>query len=96
MIDTRKETLLSFAEAAQQYDRNISTLHRWRLRGIRGVKLESILLGGERRTSQEALERFFERSTAAADGLEEPETRTASQRKRAIETAERELAKAGI
>ncbi len=47
---------------------HISTVHRWRQRGARGVKLETILVGGTRYTSSEALQRFFTASTAAADG----------------------------
>ncbi len=36
-----------------------STLYRWALHGVRGVKLESLQLGGTLATSREALERFF-------------------------------------
>ena len=68
---------------------------RWRLRGIRGVKLETIKIGGRRFTSAEALARFIEQSTAAADGLPLP-TRTNRQREAAIRRAERELDGLGI
>ncbi len=40
---------------------HVSTIYRWRLRGIRGVKLETFLIGGRRYTSVEAIERFTER-----------------------------------
>lgn len=43
------------------------TVHRWRLRGIRGVTLETQLIGGVRYTSHEALDRFLRNSTAAAE-----------------------------
>ena len=67
----------------------------WRLRGVRGNKLETILIGERRYTSQEALERFAARTTAIASGEQLP-VRTSRQRQRSIEEAERELAKDGI
>ena len=45
-----------------------STVHRWRLRGARSIRLETLLVGGARVTSEEALSRFFHATTAAADG----------------------------
>jgi hypothetical protein len=98
MIDVSTETLLTFAEFAASLPNrpNISTVHRWRLRGCRGVKLESIMLGGTRFTSQEAGQRFFNKITAVADGTAQPEARTSTQRERAISRAEAELEAAGI
>jgi hypothetical protein len=40
---------------------HISTVYRWEQRGLRGVRLESMQLGGTRCTSEEALIRFFAR-----------------------------------
>jgi hypothetical protein len=96
MIDISSERLLTFTEAAKLLPGNVhlSTLHRWRLSGTRGVKLESCLVGGKRLTSAEALQRFAERTTAAANGEPEPVAsvgRTSAQRLRDIERAEREL-----
>jgi hypothetical protein len=64
-------------------------------RGIKGVRLESVVLGGQRFTSAQALQRFADRTTAAANG-EPPPVRTPAQRSRAIEQAKRELDAAGI
>ena len=91
------EHLMSFSAAAKSLPGrpNIATLWRWRTHGVRGVKLETILVGGRRYTSQEALERFSERITAAANG-EPASRRTNRQRKAAIGQAERELNAAGI
>jgi hypothetical protein len=91
------EQLLSLSEAArsQPVRRNVSTLWRWVQRGVRGVRLQTILVGGRRYTSREALERFSMEVTAAADG-KSPPARTPRQRQRDIEKAEAELAKAGI
>jgi len=41
------------------------TLSLWYRRGIRGVKLETILIGGRRCTSLEALNRFYQNVSAA-------------------------------
>ena len=96
MIDIHREKLLSFPEASASLKGrpNLSTLHRWRLPGVRGVRLETLLLGGRRVTSAEALQRFVEATTAAADGAPTP-TRTSSKQQRDIERAEAELDKEG-
>ena len=74
---------------------HVSTIHRWRLKGVRGVRLETFLRGGIRYTTDEAIERFFAATTAAADGNPSP-TRTARQRQRDIDRADAELREAGI
>jgi hypothetical protein len=38
---------------------NISTLHRWATRGVRGVKLETVAVGHVRYTSIDAVRRFL-------------------------------------
>lgn len=102
MIDSRKEHLLTLSAAARDIPNrnsgrgvNVSTVWRWTLRGIRGVKLDTILVGGIRYTSHEAMQRFFAATTAAANG-QAVLSRTADQRQKQIEAAERELAKHGI
>lgn len=60
------ETLISLSDARKLplLRRNggkspdISTLVRWALRGVRGRKLQTILVGGRRFTSAEAVARF--------------------------------------
>ena len=44
---------------------NVSTVWRWAQRGVCGVTLETVLIGGRRYTSRVALQSFVERSTAA-------------------------------
>ena len=39
--------------------RHVSTLHRWALRGVRGVRLATVCIGGVRYTTPEALREFF-------------------------------------
>ncbi|MEQ8211044.1 MAG: DUF1580 domain-containing protein [Lacipirellulaceae bacterium] len=88
------ETLLPLGAAVEKAtgDRpHPSTLHRWRLRGVSGVKLPTVKVGGRRKTSIEAVRRFIEATTAAADGGSLPKPRTNRQREAAIAAAEREL-----
>lgn len=97
MIDATTETLLSLTDAAKALPGrpNITTVWRWRSRGVRGVKLETVLCGGRRFTSLEALARFHERVTAAADG-EPVASRSNRQREAQQRAARQELMKEGM
>jgi hypothetical protein len=107
MIDLNAETPLSLAQAAQRIPSSrlgkpthVSTLVRWILHGVRGVKLEAARIGGRWVTSQEALERF----SAALTAQHLPESASAeasthSQRdahRRQQERVEQELAAMGL
>src|ERR1700743_706630 len=98
MIDPENETLLSLTDAAKSLPGrpNITTLWRWRNHGVRGVKLETVLSGGRRYTSVEALRRFQDRVTAAADGTPANKVETPRQRSKAIERAERRAKELGV
>jgi hypothetical protein len=103
MIDISVETVLTFTEAAARLPRrrrgkkpHIATLYRWAERGLKGVRLETIQVGGTCCTSIEALQRFF-------NGLAKPRSETSQTlpqysrtRLRQIEQAERECEEAGI
>ena len=57
-----EETLMSLPAACSAFPgRKVSlpTLHRWRLSGVRGICLETVLVGGRRMTSVEAIKRFL-------------------------------------
>jgi hypothetical protein len=98
-IDLTTETPITLAEAARTLPGgavHVSTIHRWRLRGCRGVRLETFLRGGVRHTTREAIERFFAATTAAADGDATPVRTSRRHRERAICRAEAELKAAGI
>jgi Protein of unknown function (DUF1580) len=97
MIDINRGELLTFTEAAKLLPGrpNVATLWRWRTVGCRGVKLETVLVGGKRFTSREALQRFVDATTAAGDGTES-KPRTNRQREASIAAAEREMDRAGI
>jgi hypothetical protein len=102
MIDTSIEQAIPLSLAAREIpnrrgDRgvNVATIWRWMQRGIRGIKLETILIGGQRMTTREAMRRFFAATTEAADGRA-PSPAPSLHRQKQIEAAERELADAGI
>lgn len=61
--------LLTLAQAARTFPvrPSPSTLWRWRSRGIGGVRLETVMVGGRRYVSREALERFVGELTAARE-----------------------------
>ena len=65
MITISSETILSLDEATHRLPKrrggkrpHIATLYRWAQRGVRGVRLETIQVGGTLCTSVEALQRF--------------------------------------
>ena len=67
MIDFNAESCLTLVEAAKlvpgregQGGLHVSAIYRWVKRGVKGVHLETILIGGRMHTSREALQRFFE------------------------------------
>jgi hypothetical protein len=68
-IDLQRDQYLSLAQAAALLPGrpHISTLHRWRTRGVRGVRLSTILIGGQRRVALTELHRFIETVTELAN-----------------------------
>jgi|GEM_PF-648450 len=97
-IDVQTETLVSFSDARSAFpgiDRRLSlaTLHRWRLHGVRGVRLETVLIGGLRYTSREAIDRFIQAQNAADVPAA---VITPAQRRRQSEAARAELERAGV
>jgi len=66
MIDLTSEALLTLREASLRIPGkpHTSTLHRWVKYGLRGVILESCLVGGRRVTSIEAVDKFSKAITS--------------------------------
>ena len=65
-IDPLSETTLSLSQAARRLPRlragrpvHPSTVWRWAMTGLRGIRLETAMIGGVRVTSEAALRRFF-------------------------------------
>ena len=95
-IDIQDESICTLAELARRFDVHVSTIHRWRLRGIKGVRLATARIGGRRVTSFEAADRFNEAVTAAADGEPAPRAESDKAREKRLAKVEAELARAGI
>jgi hypothetical protein len=98
-IDVQSETLVSFSDARSAFPGNVrrlslATLHRWRLNGVRGVKLATVLIGGLRYTSLEAIVRFIAAQNAA--DVPAAPTITATQRRRQSEAARLALQEMGL
>lgn len=68
MIDVARERLCRLIEALQDIpgQPHLSTVIRWSRQGVGGVKLETLLIGGRRFTSREAVTRFIERRNRRA------------------------------
>ena len=69
-INIRTETVVSYLDVVSNIlpsrdgrRVHVGTLHRWRTRGLRGVRLHSVKLGGRWHTSVQALQRFFDSLT---------------------------------
>lgn len=96
-IDTERETLVSFSDARSSFRdgrrKSLATLHRWRLRGVKGIRLETCLIGGMRFTSLEAIDRFIKAQNRDETS---PPAITVSQRQRQSESARTELEKIGV
>ena len=89
-INLRAETLIPFCKAPAHIPGrpHISTLHRWRL-GVRGRKLETIIRGGRRFTSLEAIHRFMYSDDYAQSGA-------SADREQRAQSAETELSRLGL
>lgn len=103
MIDVSSEHVISLSEAARSLPArragkrpHVSCLYRWTKAGCRGVVLEWAQIGATRCTSREALERFFAALTAAAQSDAPAPPPPNKSRRRAIQAAERRLARGGI
>lgn len=68
MIDTTNEILMALRDVPRCLPPrpngkrlHISAVYRWTLRGVKGVRLETVKIGGTAYTSREAIQRFSER-----------------------------------
>lgn len=86
------ETRLPINKLASELDVHVSTVWRWTLRGVRGHRLERLIVGGRTYTTREAFERFV----AATNGQKLPAGRTPRQRLADQRRAEAALDAMGI
>ena len=94
MIELRSESLIPIREAPRHLPKrpngkriHISACYRWISRGVRGVQLDSIKIGGSTYTSMEALQRFGDRLATGRSIGPENERATPRTRQRQIERA---------
>ncbi len=96
-IDIRKEMLRTLAQAAHSLPGRVapSTTWRWHRKGVRGIRLETVVIGGKRYTSEEALTRFAAALTAASEPANTTDTAAVTSPERDPSTA-RMLKNAGL
>ena len=94
MIDVNQEQLVPIRNVPGLLPRrptgkrvHISAVYRWVQRGVRGVRLESIRIGGTTYTSREALQRFAERHDHPSSARREQDRPTPRARRNEIEKA---------
>ena len=81
---------------------NASTVARWCLRGVRGVRLESVVVGGRRYTDRAAIARFIAATTAAGErrlnlpNVSQASTEPPNDRSRSIAIAQEGLTRVGV
>jgi hypothetical protein len=109
-IDPLSESTMSLTQAARRLPRlragrpvHPSTVWRWALTGLRGVKLETAMVGSVRVTTEDALRRFFQAvgNTSTSDvggppAEASPSISRATTRERHDEDVERQLDDAGL
>jgi hypothetical protein len=90
--NTAIEELMSISEASRLLPNNPGpeTIWRWRTKGIRGIRLQTVLIGGRRFVTRKAIEEFIERLTEAA------EQRSTEQRQERSEATIVNLKSAGL
>lgn len=75
-LDVSLETIINLHNAAGYMRRrfhekkrpHLATVYRWTTRGLQGIVLESVQIGGKRYTSLEAIQRFIERLSSSEKG----------------------------
>lgn len=88
--------------AAKRYDDHPATWHRWLLKGLlmpdgSRLRLEAVMVGNTWFTSEPAIVRFISARTAKSGDLPAaPPVRTATQRRKASESAAAKLAGMGV
>jgi hypothetical protein len=78
-VDLSRETLIPLVTVARRYrsartgnSLDVGTVRRWWRRGVGGVKLGTVLIGGTRYTSEEELGRWRSAVTAKREPLPLP------------------------
>ncbi len=99
MIDIIEEKMIALRDVPRHLPArpngkriHVSAIYRWSFRGLRGVVLDTVRVGGTQYTSEEALQRFAEALSAARLNPAPPVPVPTRKRQRQVERAEREVA----
>lgn len=105
-IDINRDELLPFKRASREIPSargeggiHVATLYRWAQRGVRGHRLESVLVGGVRMTTRRAIQAFIEKlSNQEGEGPDKSvvSPRPATPGNAHLDAAERELDAEGV
>ena len=91
------EQRIRLTSLAKQEEVSVTTVWRWAQRGVKGFRLETFTIGGRRFTTQEAFERFVDRTTRTAQvHPTSPSKRTARQARTRQLSAEQALLRDGV
>jgi hypothetical protein len=92
MIDVVRENIRSYGEAGQVVPGrpHASTFARRATRGRSGVRLETVVIGGRRYTSLEALERFCRRLSGETNDANDAAKESSASRGRYHESVDRQ------
>jgi hypothetical protein len=97
MIELAKETLIPIRDVPRRLPPrpngkrvHISAVYRWTQRGIRGLVLEAVRIGGTTYTSCEALQRFAQ-ELSAAESLNHGAGASRPRRRQELDTMRRRL-----
>lgn len=100
MIDTAMENLVPLRDVPRCLPPrpsgkrlHISAVYRWTLRGVKGIRLETVKIGGTTYTSREAIQRFSER-LSGADSVPDVVNPVSRARQRQLEQAKAAVANA--
>ena len=66
-VEEDEDPPISINQAAQDEDVHISTVQRWRMAGVRDIRLKTVMKGGRRMTRKNWIKMFHEQVTAKAD-----------------------------
>lgn len=98
MIEIGHETLIPIREVPRRLPPrpngkrvHVSACYRWIQRGVRGVRLEAVRIGGSTYTSIEALQRFADQLTNPGRETTLTITSTTATRQRQIDAAEQRV-----
>lgn len=91
MIQASIETLIPVNQVPAHLEKltgkrpHVVSIYRWIQRGVSGVRLEAISIGGGRYSSEQALDRFFQKVTKAKENQKQKSRQSATSRYHSFE-----------